>query len=44
MSQIHTEHGHEAHEEHAGLDKKKIWQVFHRIMGVATWLYVPRCR
>lgn len=30
MSEIHTEHGHEghAHEEHAGLDKKKIWQVF----------------
>ncbi|MEJ2882660.1 cytochrome C oxidase subunit IV family protein [Pedobacter sp. GR22-6] len=28
MSEIHTEHGHEAHGEHAGLDKKKIWQVF----------------
>lgn len=30
MSEIQTEHGHEAHghEEHAGLDKKRIWQVF----------------
>ncbi|RZM25778.1 MAG: caa(3)-type oxidase [Pedobacter sp.] len=30
MSEIHTEHGHEGHEhgDHAGLDKKKIWQVF----------------
>jgi len=25
MSEIHTEH---AHDEHAGLSKKKIWQVF----------------
>ncbi|WP_256002058.1 MULTISPECIES: cytochrome C oxidase subunit IV family protein [Pedobacter] len=30
MSQIHTDHANEshAHEEHAGLDKKRIWQVF----------------
>ena len=28
MSEIHSEHGQEGHGEHAGLDKKKIWQVF----------------
>ena len=28
MSEIHNDHLHEGHEEHAGLDKKKIWKVF----------------
>jgi caa(3)-type oxidase subunit IV len=30
MSQLHTEHTHEAdaHDEHEGLGKKRIWQVF----------------